>query len=232
MKTLKDKILQIIAAFYCVLYFAGFVMPFFSGEMSLSNPEDLSVLAAFLVFLCGFAVSWFSERIGGYLLQFWVVFIWALGLFYWPDAGMVMVLSVPVLVIGVFMNRKAYLKSIETRSKQLDWKYTLQLFLFNYVLLYILVVASDITGNKHIDYMSLPYILFPILLVLFMAGFAFSFRNKKIAGFIMMLWYAIVVLGTSVYSDFSNTGPWFVFGIPVLLHGILYLVYHSEFRTE
>ncbi|HLN20577.1 MAG TPA: hypothetical protein VK213_05770 [Bacteroidales bacterium] len=230
MKILKNKALQLIASVYCVLYFVGFVLPFFTGEMSFSNSEDVSVLGAFLLFFFGFALSWGNEGIGGYLLQSWVFSIWALGLFYWTDAGMVIVLSVPVLVIGVFLSRKAYLKSGEPKSKQSDRKFTLQLFLYNYGLLYLLIVASDLVNGKHAEYLRFPSMLFPILLMLFAAGFAFSFRNEKIAGSMMVLWYVIVILSSILFFKFSNSGPWFIIGIPVLLHGIMYLKYHSDFE--
>jgi hypothetical protein len=232
MKTIRNKILQVLTAIYCVVYFIGFIIPFFTGEMSLTKLQDISVLIAFLFFLCGFVVSWFNEKIGGYLLQLWVIMIWALGLFYWPDADMVMILAVPVLIIGVFLNRKVYLKSAESVTKQMDWKYTLQLFLHNYVYLYLLVVVSDLTHSKHLDYLSIPFILFPILLIFFIAGVSLSYRKEFIAGIILLLWYAIVIIGSVSYFSFYNTGPWFVFGIPVLLHGILYLIYHFKIKTS
>jgi hypothetical protein len=233
MKTIKNKILQVITTIYCVVYFIGFIIPFFTGEMSLSKSQDISVLIAFLFFLSGFIISWFNEKIGGYLLQAWVMLIWALGLFFWPDAYMVMVLAVPVLVIGVFLNRKVYLKSAESmESRQLDWKYTIQLFLHNYVFLYLLVVISDLTRGKYFDYLSMPFILFPILLILFIAGVTLSYRKEFIAGIIFLGWYIIVIIGSVFYFDFYNTGPWFAFGIAILIHGILYLVYHFKIKTK
>jgi len=232
MKTVKNHNLQFITAIYLVFYFIGFIIPFFTGEMSLSKPQDLSVLIAFLFFLCGFIVSWFNEKAAGYLLQLWVILIWALGLFFWPDADMVMILAVPVLVTGVFMNRKAYLRSSESINRQMDWKYTLQLFLYNYFFLYFLVVLSEFTQDKYIDYLSIPFILFPVLLILFIAGVALSYKNELIAGIVMLIWYIIVIIGSVFYFDFYNTGPWFAFGIPILLHGILYLVYHYKFKLS
>jgi len=144
-----------------------------------------------------------------------------------------MILSVPVLVIGVFLNRKAYLKSEKSKAgSQKDWKYTLHLFLHNYVFLYLLVVAGDLTRGKHYDYLSMPFILFPVLLILFFAGVALSYRKEFIAGIIFILWYIIVVIGSLLYFEFYNTGPWFAAGITVLLHGILYLVYHFKFKAS
>lgn len=233
MNTIRNKILQIITAIYGVLYFIGFIIPFFTGEMSLSNSEDMTVLIAFLFFLCGFIISWFNEKIGGYLLQAWVVLIWALGLFFWPDADMAMLLAVPVLVIGVFLNRKFCLKYCNyAPGTQKDWKNTLQLFLYNYAILYLLVAVSDLIHGKNSDYLSMPSILFPVLLVLFIAGVALSYRKELIAGILFLVWYIIVILGSVFYFDFYNTGPWFVFGITILLHGILYLVYHFKFKTR
>jgi hypothetical protein len=113
MKTMSSKILQIITTIYCALYFIGFIIPFFTGEMSLSNSQDISVLIAFLFFLCGSIISWFNEKAGGYMLQAWVMLIWALGFFYWPDADMVMLLALPILVVGVFLSRKFFLRSKE-----------------------------------------------------------------------------------------------------------------------
>lgn len=233
MKTIRNKILQIFTAIYGVVYFIGFIIPFFTREMSLSNTEDITVLIAFLFFFCGFIISWFNEKIGGYLLQAWVVLIWALGLFFWPDADMVMLLAVPIMVIGVFLNRKNYLKHNNyTPGTQKDWKYTLQLFLHNYVILYLIVVVSDLLHAKNFDYLSMPFILFPLLLVLFIAGVALSYRKELIAGIIFLVWYIIVIFGSVSYYDFYNKGPWFVFGITILLHGILYLVYHFKFKTR
>jgi hypothetical protein len=39
-------------------------------------------------------------------------------------------------------------------------------------------------------------------------------------------------IGSVFYFSFYNAGPWFVFGIPLLLHGILYLDYHFKIKTK
>lgn len=231
MKTLSKKILQIITAGYCILYFLGFAAPFFQGEMSLSNSEDLSVLLMFIFFFVGFIVSWFKEQIGGILLQVWFVFICLLSSFFWTEAGMILILGFPVLVIGVLLNLKAYKASGEQKpTKQMQWKYALRLFLINYSLLYVITVVTALTSNNSHDYFSLPFVLFPILFIVFIAGFILSWKRDLLAGIIFIIWYGIIIFGSVTYFDFFNEGPWVLIGLPILLQGLFYIINHFRFK--
>jgi hypothetical protein len=69
-------------------------------------------------------------------------------------------------------------------------------------------------------------------LILFLAGVALSYRKEFLAGIIFLVWYLIIAFGSVLYLDIYNTGRWFVFGLTILLHGILYIVYHFHFKIK
>jgi hypothetical protein len=224
MKKLKNKILQIITAVYFIFYFQGFALPFFTGEMTFSNAESITTFLMFLLFSVGFIVSWFSNRFGGILLQAWYALIWLFAYTCWHDAGMVIFLGVPILIIGVLLSLKSYKESVEpNHSRQLLWKYTLRQLLYNYAVIYVIIVIGEISKDKLYAEFSFQNLLFLLLLILFVAGFIASGKNYLVAGLLFIAWYAVVLLGNFASYDFSQSGPWFVIGLSVLAQGIIYV---------
>jgi len=142
-------------------------------------------------------------------------------------------MAVPAMVLGVLLLLKWY-KTSESAvpTKQLQWRFLLRVLLINYIVLYAIVVLSELLKGKPFDYFSLPYILFPLLLLVFLAGFALSWRREFTAGFIILFWCAIMIAGSVAYFDFRQSGPWIIFGLPVLLQGIFYLNHHYQYRPK
>ncbi|MBN2862279.1 MAG: hypothetical protein JXN62_03895 [Bacteroidales bacterium] len=165
----------------------------------------------------------------------WNAGIWAYGLFLNrnQDGGMFCVMAVPVLVIGALLILKWYKTSGSPQpSIQQQWKFILRVLLLNYFVLYTIVVISELTDGKHTDYFSLPFVLFPILLLIFWVGFALSWKREYLAGIFFIFWYAVITFGTVIFYEFRNSGPWILFGIPIFLQGVFYIKNHFLYRIR
>jgi hypothetical protein len=93
-------------------------------------------------------------------------------------------------------------------------------------------VLSELFGGNPIDYFSLPFILYPLLLMIFLVGFVLSWRKEFYAGFVFLFWCVIMYYGSIAYIEFRQSGPWNLLGIPILLQGILYIKHHYQFRSK
>ena len=117
-------------------------------------------------------------------------------------------------------------------SKQQQWKFMLRLLLINYAVLYAIMVFSDLTHGEHLYFYNLPAILFPLLLLVFLVGFAISWKSEYQAGLIFLFWYLLVLFGTIFYSEFRHSGPWIVFGLTIFFQGIFYINYDNQYRPK
>ncbi len=229
MKSKTTRALQIITSAYAALYVAAIVISFFQGELDFSNLLDRLLLLPVLLIIAGAVLSWTNVKVAGIILMVWTTCVWFYDLYLnrGQDSGMVSILAVPVMVMGALFILQWY-KTTETTAppKQLQWKFLLRVLLINYIVLYAIVVLSELLKGKAFDYFSLPFILFPLLLLVFLAGFALAWKREFLAGFIFLLWCAIMIAGSVAYFDFRDSGPWIIFGIPVLLQGIFYLNHH------
>jgi hypothetical protein len=220
MKSIFNKPLQIASTIYGLLYFLGFALPVLMGNYTADKFENISVLTMFFLFAIGLIYSWFNDKIGGLLFQFWYLGIWILSFFFWPDAGMVIVLSVPILFIGIFMYQKNYRDVNKIRlSKQQIQRHLLNVLILNYAILYTVSAIPELflDVNKYMEY---PMLLFPFLYLLFIIAFIFSWKKEKFAGILLIVWYLIVAVSTVMYSNFANEGPLVAMGIPLLVQGI------------
>ncbi len=233
MKTLSKHILQILTSIYCALYLAGLISEFISGETNLINIDSLLAILIFLVFLTATIFSWFNLKISGILLQVWNIGIWIFSWFIWEEAGMIMVLAVPALVIGVLMNLKAYKSEVGPKpTNQIYWRFVLRLLIVNYAILYAITIMAGILSEDSLNYSSFPFILFPILAAIFYAGSIVSWFNELVAGILLCLWYVVVVIGSIAYFDFFNSGPWFLFGLTILIQGLFYINNYRTYRSK
>lgn len=231
MKSKSVKILQIIIGVYAVLYLIGFIIPYFTGELSFSN--NILGFLLFLLFMLGFALSWTSKKIAGIIFMVYNLSAWILGLFIdRSGGGLGLVLAVPVLVMGALLYLQWYKTSMTPPpSKQQQWKFILRVLLINYAVLYVIMVFSELTHGAHLDFYNFPAILFPILLLVFLVGFALSWKREYQAGLIFLFWYLIVLFGLTNY-EFRDSGPWGDFGITILLQGIFYIYTHFQYRPK
>ena len=232
MKSKSKKTLLIATSVYALLYLAGMLTSFINGELSLSNPIDNYFIVLAVIFMVGFVLSWITDKIAGIIFLVWNAGIWIFD-FYLSrsaDSGMIIVLALPVLFIGSLFLLEWY-KKVKTPKprEQQEWKFTLRILLINYAVLYAIVVFSDLSIGESVDYLNLPFILYPLLLILFLGGFALSWKKEFYAGFIFLIWYAILFLGFVTYADFLRSGPWIIACIVILLQGIIYIKHHFQY---
>lgn len=169
----------------------------------------------------------------GILLMVLNVGIWINGLFIHRGDGMDLVLAVPLLFLGAVSLLGWYKNSrISPPTLQQQWKFVLHVLLLNYFLLYGLYMAQDIMYSDPIDFFTMPGILFPVLLGLFLAGTILSWKWELYAGVFFLLWYGVVIWGTLGFFEFSNRGPHILFGVVILLQGAFYLNYHFRLKSK
>ena len=236
MKSKTTKTLQIITGVFAALYFIFTAITFFDeGGLSYLKPVDYLYLVPLLIFMAGFALSWTRQKMAGIILMVWNAGAWIYDLYLYRgmDWGMLSSMAVPVMVIGALFLLQWYkITKVTVSSKKQQWKFILRVLLINYAVLYAIVVFSDLSVGESVHYFSLPFILFPLLLIVFIGGFALSWKSEFYAGFIFLFWYAILIFGAIAYSEFFSSGPWIMFGIPILLQGIFYLNQHYRYRPK
>jgi len=226
MKSKALRNLRIAAIVYAGLFLAVIVSSFYNRELSFDNLKDTLLFVFFIIFLSGIALMWTKERISGVIFMVWNAFIWYydLQLSRGNDSGMLSIMAVPIMVVGSLFCLEWYKTSVSPRpSVPSQWKYVLRVLLLNYSVLYLIVVISEQFSDKPYDYFSLPFVLFPILLVVFIIGFILSWKREFIAGLIFLLWYLILFAGSAGYFELRDSGPWILFGIPVFLQGLFYI---------
>ena len=196
-------------------------------EYTAGNFEHITVLFMFLLFAIGLGVSWFNEKIGGLLFQIWHLLIWVLSFFYWSDAGMIIVLSVPILFIGVYIFHSGFKndkgKHLEKHQIQ---KHLLNVLMLNYAVLYSAVAITELFQDFN-KYLEIPFLLFPLLYLVFIIAFIFSWKKEQLAGIFLILWYLGVFISSFMYSEFANEGPLLAIGLTILIQGI-HLAYFNK----
>ncbi len=235
MKSKSNKPLLIITGVYAFLYLAGMLTSIFNGEFSLSNLIDNYFLILSIIFMVGFVLSWTNEKKAGIIFLVWNAGIWIFDYYLNrnADSGMISVLALPILFIGALFLLEWY-KTTKTPkpTEQQQWKFTLRVLLINYAVLYAIVVFIDLSIGQSVDYFNLPFVLYPLLLILFFGGFALSWKREFYAGFIFLIWYAILLFGFIAYPEFLRSGPWIIAGIVILFQGIIYIKHHYQYRPQ
>jgi len=245
----SSKALRIIIVGYCLLYFAGFIFPIITGNSSneLSKVELYTVPLAFLVFLTGTIYSFINEKISGIIILLWHFVVWVFSLLLWPDAGMVLVLIFPVIIPAIFMIRNWYSENNAAYKAQwwTRWRLTLRIFMVNYAVIYLLVVFSNVVPKllgwnlvSPVDdlavwsYTSFLGISLIFLLALFFFGFVVSWKSELIAGIVFIVWYISILMLAMNFPEFANSGPSGIFGITILVQGILYIFFYFKLRQK
>ena len=219
---------------YAVLYLTGIVISIHKEELSFQKFIDILFLFLFILFSSGIIFLWRRERVAGIIFMVWNTGMWVLDLSPGKgiDSGMLCIMAVPVMVIGAFLCLEWYKTFKKPKpSVPLQWKFILRVLLINYSVLYTIVVISEQFSDKPYDYSSLPFILFPILFLVFIIGFIFSWKRELQAGWIFVFWYLILFAGSVGYFEFRDSGPWIIFGIPLLLQGLFYIKNQIWFKT-
>lgn len=243
MKTkFKSNLIRYILLIYGLFYFWSFIVPLiFNDSGALESPmsklELVSIPLVFTIFLIGTIYSWFNEKIAGIILCCWHFVNWLMLMLFWPDAGMVLVLVFPILILAAFLIRDGYIKSNDLyKVKSYQQKLTLRVLVINYMAIYALIVFANIVPKwigwdlpTRVDDLSVwNYTSFPGILLLFeffffILGFVILWKSELIAGFIFIVWYLIIVFLTLQYPKFANSGPYVLIGLTILVQGILYI---------
>ena len=233
MKKTSTKLFPILASVYGLLYLDAFIMPLLIDKEMIGGTEDISVLSIFLFYLGALGISWFNEKIGGILIQLWYFGIWFFCFFFWPDSGMIPILAFPGWLFGILMHLSGFKTSREPKpSNQLQWKFILRILMINYAALYLVTMIDDLTDDKTLDYFTLPFLLYPVLFLIFAAAFVLSWKKELVAGFLLFLWYGILLFASVAYSTFFHEGPWILFGVVILVQGIFYIQYHYRYHRS
>ena len=234
MNSKPARTLQILASVYALLYLAVVVSMVSETGITLSTLNDWLSVFLLLMFLTGYILSWTREKIGGIMFMSWNAGVWIFDLCLWrgQDSGMPSLMAVPTLLIGALLTLKWYSTMDPAPSNQLKWKFVLRILLLNYAVLYAIVIISELTANLHRDYFSLPYVILPLLLLVFILGFAVSWRREFIAGIIFVFWSAFLIVAFIHYSELLHSGPWLLFVIPILLQALFYFKNHSMYESK
>ena len=180
-------------------------------------------------------MSWTRKKTARIIFMLWVACVWICDLCLWRglDSGMPSMMAVPALIIGALLMLKWYNETSATMpSDQLKWKFVLRILLINYAVLYAIVIISELTTALHRDYFSTPFIIFLLLLLVFILGFALSWKRELIAGIIFLLWSTFLIAGLIYSSELFTSGPWLLFVIPILLQGLFYIRNHLMYRFK
>lgn len=250
----KDRsiVLLVILSIYCLLYFSTFMLEAISHIASEDFTtegrllEISTIIIAFLIFLTGSIYSWINEKMGGIILCIWHFIVWSFSLLIWPDAGMVLVLIFPILLLATFLIRNSIMRTKSIyRSKSAMWSISLKTLLINYAAIYFLIVLTDIlpvlfsfelptrVDDLHTWSLTSPLgIILMMNLILFVVALINSRKSEFIAGVLLIIWYAVVILLTLGYDVFANSGPWVIFGAALLLQGFLYVYYYYRIRNK
>lgn len=171
--------------------------------------------------------------ISGTLLMIINLCIWINGLFIHRERGMDIIIALPLLIAGAFLLLGWYKTSaIPQTTKSQRWKFMLSVLLINYLVLYFIYMISDIIFCAAIDFLSVPGIILPVLLGLFITGFILSWKYELYAGVFLILWYLLVLSGQLKYAEILHRGPYFFLGLSIFLHGIFYLYYYFRIKPK
>ena len=235
MKSKSTRTLQILTIVGAVLYFIGTAMSLIFDDLSFSNLVDYSTLVLLLIFIAGFALTWTKIKMAGIILMIWNAGVWIsdLYLFREMDYSMMSAVASSFMVIGALFILEWYKTSKTTMpSKQHQWRFILRVLLINYAVLYSIVAFSELSVGEPVNYFSFPFIIYPLLFLIFLVGFLLSWKREFLAGYIFLSWCAILIFANVAYSEISTLGGWALFGLPILLQGIFYIKNHNKFRHE
>jgi hypothetical protein len=159
--------------------------------------------------------------------------LWVNGMFINRPRGMDIITGLPLLIAGAFLVLSWYRTfRVPNPTRSQRWKFILGLLLVNYLAYYLLFVVSEMIFRPAIDLLTLPGVLLPLLLAIFLTGFIISWQNEAAAGICFILWYLITLAGQIVYPELLHRGAYQFIGIVIFMHGILYLVYHFRIKPR
>jgi hypothetical protein len=226
----SSRYLRILTGIITIIYFLLFILePLISGEHSELRGSVAIVYFLFLLFLLGFAMSFRNESAAGITLILWLLLLWIFGFFVLPGSGLALIFSTPVIPVAVLFIRNGYLSNHTTIDDiKKRWEITLHLVTTTYAALYLIAAIYEITNPNNLDFSKAPGTIMIGALIIFVTSILFIRKNTLITGIGMIIWYALIISISTQYPEFTNRGPWRLFGIPILLQGFLYIYYHYK----
>ncbi|MEN8116101.1 MAG: hypothetical protein ABFS16_03940 [Bacteroidota bacterium] len=226
-KSRSTRTLQILTSVGAVLYLLFIAMTIFFDSYPIFNPFDLYE-ALLLIFIAGFALAWMNKKLAaGIIFMIWNAVIWISDLYLnrpEQDYSMLSAIASYFMFIGAFFLLEWYKTSkAAVPSQQQQWKFILRVLLINYVVLYSIVVFSELSVGEPVNYLSFPFVIYPLLLLIFLVGFLLSWKKELFAGYIFLFWFAILIVANIAFSEILHLGGWAAFGLPILLQGIFYI---------
>jgi len=235
-KSKTTRTLQILTGVFAALYFIFIAMSFIFDDLSFSTLTDYLSLVPLLILISCLALSWTKQKMAGIIFMIWNAGVWIYELYFarvQDDRGMASLMASSVMVIGALFLLEWYKTSKATvPSKQQQWKFILPILLINYAVLYGIYVLSELHHGEPVDYFSFPFIIYPLLLLIFLVGFVLSWKREFIAGFIFLFWFAILVFANVAYSEILDFEGESLFGLSILLQGLFYIKNHRKFRPK
>jgi len=228
---------QPLLLYLCSIVFTILYILFIIGEgisFDTLNVETTSVFLLFFYFVVAFILSWSREKTAGYMFISWYVIMMGLAIYVWSEAGMVIIMGFPVLPIGAFYLRYAAIKDQDPPPEEyVLWKLVLRVLMLGYAVIYIGGLPDFYAEWSASEAISNPIIPMLILGVVFIAALVLSWKSELIAGVLFIAWYVGILIFISLSPGLTrDVGPIRLFGFPILVHGILYLVYWFQIRPK
>ncbi len=216
----------IFAVFYVIIFIdEAFPLP-------VIDFDQVCVILLFLFFVVGFVFSWFREKTAGYIFVIWYILEVFVGNFIWDDAAMVLILGFPLLPVGIFYLVYANRKNRDPRpAVHEQWKLFLNVSILSAVVIHFILMLWNLTSIVPERWISGPYMYLIMLFIVFLIAAAISRRNELIAGLLMVAYYIVIIYLIDV-SIIDDIGPYGLVNFPVLILGILYLVYWIYIRPR
>lgn len=185
-----------------------------------------------LLLILAFIATWRSLRLSAILLMLWNLGVWILGLFVdRSGGGMPILLAFPVLLLSFFLF-KEWLRNRPGASVENTWYVVLQTAMINYAVLYICAALDNIIFFDIVSYWEMPGLMFTLLAAGFLLAFALSWKWQPLAGAVLIIWYAALVVVCSANPELADTGPHNLTGTVLVVQGILYLIFHFAIKKK
>lgn len=234
-KLTESLSLKILTSIGALLYCAINAMMIFYDNYPIFKPFGL-LEGLLIIFIVAFVLAWANKYLAaGILFMIWNTIVWLSDLYFFraQDYSMLSALASYFMFCGAFFLLEWYKTKNEiVPSKQQQWKFILRVLLVNYIILYTIVVFSEITVGEPVNYLTFPYILYPIMFLIFLMGFLISWKREVLAGYIFLLWFVVLIFANVAYSQISTLGGWALFGFPLLLQGIFYINNHYKLKNN
>jgi hypothetical protein len=101
---------------------------------------------------------------------------------------------------------------------------TLRILLAIYAILYLIFIIENFIPSGYFNPWNAENILIKAFFVFFVIGYIISWKSELTAGVIFILWFIGICYLDLVISD-AKSGDGIGMGIPLLVLGILYIVY-------